>query len=211
MNDEPHRVEAGNAGRSKLRRAVIVIAAAVFSLSLLGMAVSYFVCIVYEASPHPKGRVFAARLAGGTIGFDFGAIRDNFSTNTHRIRYMPLDNSWVSRRQRLGLVIPSGYRRTQKGTVRSVTITFVPLWIPLAISLVILSILRLTRRRPMTSGRCRGCGYILFGNTSGTCPECGAPCALACPAQLALETGGGSAGKSETSTVRRGPTTPPVG
>src|SRR4051794_21950994 len=26
-------------------------------------------------------------------------------------------------------------------------------------------------------GRCRGCGYDLTGNTSGVCPECGAPVA----------------------------------
>lgn len=35
---------------------------------------------------------------------------------------------------------------------------------------------RLTRQvlRLELPGRCRGCGYDLTGNVSGTCPECGA-------------------------------------
>jgi hypothetical protein len=33
------------------------------------------------------------------------------------------------------------------------------------------------RRRRRSRGDCLHCGYSLTGNTSGTCPECGAPCA----------------------------------
>jgi hypothetical protein len=36
--------------------------------------------------------------------------------------------------------------------------------------------LRIRRRRAaVRSGRCRACGYNLFGNVSGICPECGTP------------------------------------
>jgi hypothetical protein len=34
---------------------------------------------------------------------------------------------------------------------------------------------RLRRRRGNRSPHCAGCGYLLVGNTSGVCPECGTP------------------------------------
>jgi hypothetical protein len=47
-----------------------------------------------------------------------------------------------------------------------------PLWIPsLCIVFPTMILFLLDRRIP--KGHCRGCGYDLTGNESGTCPECG--------------------------------------
>jgi predicted RNA-binding Zn-ribbon protein involved in translation (DUF1610 family) len=39
-----------------------------------------------------------------------------------------------------------------------------------------------TRNEALAKKPCPHCGYFLIGNTSGTCPECGRPFLLVCPA-----------------------------
>lgn len=41
------------------------------------------------------------------------------------------------------------------------------------------AIKRVVRSRRVRNGHCNKCGYNLFGNTSGRCPECGTPLAEA--------------------------------
>jgi hypothetical protein len=61
-----------------------------------------------------------------------------------------------------------------------VTTLAFPLWMPLLLlggyTLVTLFRSRIRRYRRRTGGRCSECGYDLFGNESGVCPECGTAC-----------------------------------
>ncbi|MHC4695655.1 MAG: hypothetical protein ACYTFA_02810 [Planctomycetota bacterium] len=55
-------------------------------------------------------------------------------------------------------------------------IVWVPLWIPLCISVAgvgVPAVIRWRRARRPPPGYCRKCRYNLTGNTSGVCPECG--------------------------------------
>ncbi len=55
------------------------------------------------------------------------------------------------------------------------------IFVPLAgITLLIPVVVRLSRRRRFLPGMCVTCGYNLFGNISGICPECG----VACPGSI---------------------------
>ena len=53
--------------------------------------------------------------------------------------------------------------------------TNLPLWIPLAMTLVVTAYL-FWRDRPVPAHCCQKCGYNLTGNVSGRCPECGEKC-----------------------------------
>ena len=53
----------------------------------------------------------------------------------------------------------------------NVTITTIPLWIPISALVFILWLVR-PRQAQAVHNRC-SCGYSLFGNISGICPECG--------------------------------------
>ncbi len=50
-----------------------------------------------------------------------------------------------------------------------------PLWIPIPLLLALGTGLWLRDRRRARLGCCPACAYDLVGNTSGVCPECGAP------------------------------------
>lgn len=50
---------------------------------------------------------------------------------------------------------------------------FVPLWIPLIVLVATTTLLLWRDRKRARTGYCIQCGYNLFGNTSGRCPECG--------------------------------------
>lgn len=50
-----------------------------------------------------------------------------------------------------------------------------PLWTPFAVFAVSASLLAGFRRERVPDGQCRSCEYDLTGNSSGRCPECGAP------------------------------------
>ena len=50
----------------------------------------------------------------------------------------------------------------------------IPLWIPLAIFVLLAACL--WRARVVELHVCTTCGYNLTGNVSGRCPECGSPC-----------------------------------
>jgi hypothetical protein len=57
----------------------------------------------------------------------------------------------------------------------SSSIVLVPLWLPLALFLLVtVAARRVSRRRPLLP-ECETCGYNLTGNVSGQCPECGTP------------------------------------
>ena len=58
----------------------------------------------------------------------------------------------------------------------TVTVIFVPLWIPGVVALGCFWILR-SRRVRSRPGHCPTCEYDLTGNESGVCPECGTPVA----------------------------------
>ena len=51
----------------------------------------------------------------------------------------------------------------------------IPLWLPLLIFLIPTLWLWRLDRRHQPPGHCEKCGYNLTANTSGICPECGAP------------------------------------
>lgn len=53
---------------------------------------------------------------------------------------------------------------------------FVPLWMPLALSVA--ATVRSRRLEQRLAGGCPICRYDLAGNTTGVCPECGAPAAV---------------------------------
>ena len=50
-----------------------------------------------------------------------------------------------------------------------------PLWIPFLLIAIPTAFLFWLDRRRIPPHCCQKCGYDLTGNTSGTCPECGAP------------------------------------
>jgi hypothetical protein len=54
-----------------------------------------------------------------------------------------------------------------------VHVIILPLWIPLAPTLVITIVILFLDRRSKKAGHCLECGYNLTGNVSGVCPECG--------------------------------------
>jgi hypothetical protein len=64
---------------------------------------------------------------------------------------------------------------------------FIPFWMLAGATALppIISLRRWLKRRGLRgrerAGRCAVCGYNLTGNTSGTCPECGAACATRGP------------------------------
>jgi hypothetical protein len=62
-------------------------------------------------------------------------------------------------------------------TRNDATVIVLPLWVLFSFGCapIALSVIRSFRSR--TIGHCGHCNYDLTGNTSGTCPECGNPCA----------------------------------
>lgn len=52
----------------------------------------------------------------------------------------------------------------------------VPLWIPTLLSITPMLIVIWRHRHQIPPDHCQRCGYNLFANTSGICPECGTPC-----------------------------------
>jgi len=67
----------------------------------------------------------------------------------------------------------------------------IPLWIPTALCGVLAWMIHraLNLQSP---GHCHQCGYDLFGNTSGVCPECGTPIPKDVREKLAAEPPGGN-------------------
>ena len=63
---------------------------------------------------------------------------------------------------------------TPRNRARGGCILWLPLWIPLLLTMIPTTFLcwRDNRRPP---GHCASCGYNLTGNVSGVCPECGGP------------------------------------
>ncbi len=53
---------------------------------------------------------------------------------------------------------------------------WVPLGLPLLLTMTVTVILFWQDRRRIDPGHCQQCGYNLTGNVSGKCPECGNPC-----------------------------------
>lgn len=66
-----------------------------------------------------------------------------------------------------------GYTDMGDGTSARSHALSIPIWLLLICSIVLACCLILRRRGPKV-GMCATCGYDLTGNTSGTCPECGA-------------------------------------
>lgn len=60
------------------------------------------------------------------------------------------------------------------GATYTVSIVFLPLWIPMLIAGAAIAYFHRKGRLPNT-GHCIKCGYNLNGNRSGVCPECGVP------------------------------------
>lgn len=56
-------------------------------------------------------------------------------------------------------------------------VMFVPMWVslPLCASFMLLAMSRFRRVKAPETGACRVCGYNLYANVSGICPECGTP------------------------------------
>lgn len=52
----------------------------------------------------------------------------------------------------------------------------IPLWMLLVLFLIPFAVFSLRGRRHGETNCCRQCGYTLFGNQSGICPECGNVC-----------------------------------
>jgi predicted amidophosphoribosyltransferase len=50
-----------------------------------------------------------------------------------------------------------------------------PFWLPFAAITIPTALLSWRDRRRCLPNHCQSCNYNLTGNTSGTCPECGAP------------------------------------
>jgi hypothetical protein len=58
----------------------------------------------------------------------------------------------------------------------------VPDWFLLILFSIVPVVRRARKHRRKPLGRCGHCGYNLFGNSSGICPECGAPIPAKAPA-----------------------------
>jgi len=78
---------------------------------------------------------------------------------------------------RWGLVLPRGNTKRGEPSVQAVTVAggIVPLWLPLAVLVVSIAVLRWRQRSRGIPEDCNVCGYDLTGNVSGICPECGTP------------------------------------
>lgn len=92
--------------------------------------------------------------------------KDHFTTHPESVRR----DAWRRQARQFGFIAPNFVSRDVFGGLRTVTLT-IPMWM---IFLLVLAPTALfwwkDRRRP--PGRCR-CGYLLTGNITGICPECG--------------------------------------
>lgn len=129
-------------------------------------------------------------LDGGGILLHVGAIGrgDNENANPYAVGFSlrrgvfpPTTPPSQRFRQKFEMLTPYGYsdigsswlRFTSYGGVRC-NLAF-NLWMPLpAVTLIAIWLLYRDRRR-IVPGCCVRCGYDLFGNVSGICPECGTP------------------------------------
>lgn len=113
----------------------------------------------------------------GSDGDMFLALRSGrfwiASINLQHMHLRPLEHFDNPDLDRFGLTLPSRWFVTECGET-SHNGYILPLWMPLAACAVPTLILAHRSRRP-PPGHCRACGYNLFGNTSGACPECGKP------------------------------------
>jgi len=131
------------------------------------------------------GRVFALASVDGRVVIDNWPQIIEFGERKQRqeVRLLGprVGGSYDVPRQNLGRLSALGARKPPPLT--SNTLFFY--WIGVVIT-AILPALRFVRRfrrelqvyrqyRPAARLRCWKCGYDLTGNTSGTCPECGAP------------------------------------
>ncbi len=101
----------------------------------------------------------------------------NFQPGWAVMRNQPVSISFA---QVFGLKLPAHSRRVLEGiSAKGVTrilwqVTVIPLWILSLISGGGAAFFWRRRRQVLLIDRCKGCGYDLTGNESGTCSECGA-------------------------------------
>lgn len=78
---------------------------------------------------------------------------------------------FVSRMHRVGFLLPD-IDLAPNGT----RFVLIPLWLPFLLVALPTGYLFWRDRRRIPPGHCQSCGYNLFANVSGICPECGEPC-----------------------------------
>jgi len=74
-----------------------------------------------------------------------------------------------------GLGLRGASYRIYHSTTQASYYLYVPFWIPFLLVAIPAALFGWLDRRRIPPGHCQRCGYDLTGNTSGTCPECGAP------------------------------------
>lgn len=103
-------------------------------------------------------RHFHGGIGGG--GFGFSVLAPTVSSEPGVSTWFPNTVQWM----------PEAHRHPYRDVDFYM---FIPFWCPLVVLLVpTLILFRRVRAKP--PGCCRSCGYDLTGNTTGTCPECGA-------------------------------------
>ncbi len=151
-----------------------------------GMAASLVLMLLWAATEFWDVSIRSTPKAGYTwwLGFRYGVFYALHAAVGPAVEppgfhwHRHTDRDTVRDRFYYGFSLP----RTQRGLARHRTspgpvgwrFSVVPLWAPLlALGVPAFSLWWVDRRR-FPSGHCRGCGYDLTGNVSGSCPECGA-------------------------------------
>ena len=150
---------------SKLPKRIFV-SCTIASLTLIALWImSYFVWVDFQEDSQPLAWTVSLLDGRGCLFRGSYRYHKPYKPGFH-IR-APLGDRSFS----IGLLYVARY----SGGILSVSL---PLHIPVLISLLLTGFSRRAQVKSESPLACKNCGYNLTGNTSGICPECGAPCAV---------------------------------